>query len=83
MDWCHASGEKIVDYNKYAKEFKKDLGDIGIQIVTSGPDHKEEYIRNSYLKLINNAKNNLYLETPYLVLDSPILESLKFLHYQG
>jgi cardiolipin synthase len=83
LDWCHASGEKIIDYNKYAKEFKKDLGDVGIEIVTSGPDHKEEYIRNAYLKLINNAKNNLYLETPYLVLDSPILESLKISAVSG
>lgn len=83
LDWCHASGEKISDYNKYAEEFKKDLGDVGIQIVTSGPDHKEEYIRNAYLKLINNAKKNLYLETPYLVLDSPILESLKISALSG
>jgi cardiolipin synthase len=83
LDWCHASGEKISDYNKYAEDFKKDLGDVGIQIVTSGPDHKEEYIRNAYLKLINNAKKNLYLETPYLVLDSPILESLKISALSG
>ncbi|WP_297420074.1 cardiolipin synthase [Clostridium sp.] len=83
LDWGHASGEKIIDYSKYAEEFRRDLGDIGIQIVTSGPDHKEEYIRNAYLKLINNAKNNLYLETPYLVLDSPILEALKISALSG
>ncbi|EKQ56460.1 MULTISPECIES: cardiolipin synthase [unclassified Clostridium] len=83
LDWGHASGEKIIDYSKYAEEFRRDLGDVGIQIVTSGPDHKEEYIRNAYLKLINNAKKNLYLETPYLVLDSPILEALKISALSG
>lgn len=83
LDWCHASGEKISDYNKYAEGFRKDLGDVGIQIITSGPDHKEEYIRNAYLKLINNAKKNLYLETPYLVPDSPILEALKISALSG
>jgi cardiolipin synthase len=83
LDWCYASGEKINDYDKYAEEIPEGFGDVGIQIVTSGPDHKEEYIRNSYLKLINNAKKNLYLETPYLVLDSPILESLKISALSG
>lgn len=83
LDWCHASGEKISDYKKYIKEIPEGLGDVGIQIVTSGPDHKEEYIRNAYLKLINNAKRKLYLETPYLVLDSPILESLKISALSG
>ena len=83
LDWCHAADEEIEDYNKYTKELKKDIGDVGIQIVTSGPDHKEEYIRNAYLKLINNAKKKLYLETPYLVLDSPILESLKISALSG
>jgi cardiolipin synthase len=83
LDWCYASGEKISDYNKYAEEMSEGLGDVGIQIVTSGPDHKEEYIRNAYLKLINNAKRTLYLETPYLVLDSPILEALKISALSG
>lgn len=83
LDWCHASGEKISDYKKYIREIPEGFGDVGIQIVTSGPDHKEEYIRNAYLKLINNAKKKLYLETPYLVLDSPILESLKISALSG
>lgn len=83
LDWCHASGEEIEDYDKYTEEFQEDTGDVGIQIVTSGPDHKEEYIRNAYLKLINNAKKNVYLETPYLVLDSPILEALKISALSG
>lgn len=83
LDWCHASGEEIKNYNKYDRNFLDGFGDVGIQIVTSGPDHKEEYIRNAYLKLINNAKKTLYLETPYLVLDAPILESLKISALSG
>lgn len=83
LDWCHASEEEIDDYSKYAEDFKDNMGDVGIQIVTSGPDHKEEYIRNAYIKLINNAKKNVYLETPYLVPDGPILESLKISALSG
>jgi cardiolipin synthase len=83
LDWCHAADEEIEDYNKYSSNRNKDVGDVGIQIVTSGPDHKEQYIRNAYIKLINNAKEKVYLETPYLVPDSPILESLKISALSG
>jgi len=83
LDWCYAADEEIEDYDKYSSNSNKDTGDIGIQIVTSGPDHKEQYIRNAYIKLINNAKENVYLETPYLVPDSPILESLKISALSG
>ncbi|WP_160689363.1 cardiolipin synthase [Clostridium sp. C2-6-12] len=83
LDWCHAADEEIEDYSKYSSNTNKNVGDVGIQIVTSGPDHKEQYIRNAYIKLINNAKENVYLETPYLVPDSPILESLKISALSG
>ena len=84
LDWCYAAEEEIEDYYKYSsKSSNKCAGDVGIQIVTSGPDHKEQYIRNAYIKLINNAKENVYLETPYLVPDSPILESLKISALSG
>lgn len=82
LDWCHASGEVISCYANYMFE-KTDTGDVGIQIVTSGPDHKEEYIRNAYIKLINNAKKNVYLETPYFVPDEPVLEALKIAALSG
>ncbi len=83
LDWCHASGEHIIQYSKYVSEKDDAIGDVGIQIITSGPDHNEEYIRNSYIKLINNAKRNVYLETPYLVPDEPILEALKISALSG
>lgn len=83
LDWCYASEEAIDEFDKYAIEDSGKVGDIGIQIVTSGPDHKEEYIKNSYIKIINNAKKNLYLETPYLVPDIPMLEALKLSSLSG
>ena len=83
MDWCYASGEKIENYKYYMIKDKGKEGDIGIQIVTSGPDHKEQYIRNAYIKLINNAKKNVYLETPYFVPDAPVLEALKISALSG
>lgn len=83
LDWCYASGEEIEDFSKYYPEKIYEDGDIGIQIVTSGPDHDEEYIKHAYLKMINNAKKTLYLETPYFVPDYPILEALKLSALSG
>ena len=46
----------------------------------------EEYIKNSYMKIINSAKNFVYIQTPYLVPDSPsspMLEALKISALSG
>lgn len=83
LDWCYASEEKITDYGKYANKCRDNDGDVCMQIVTSGPDHKEEYIKNAYIKIINNAKKNVYLETPYFVPDAPVLEALKISAFSG
>ncbi len=83
LDWCYASGEKIARYANYIFEKGEETGGVGMQIVTSGPDHKEEYIRNAYIKLISNAKKNVYLETPYFVPDEPVLEALKISALSG
>lgn len=83
LDWCYASGEKITDYGQYISECKDGCGDVCMQIVTSGPDHKEEYIKNAYIKIINNAKKNVYLETPYFVPDAPVVEALRISALSG
>ena len=83
LDWCYASGEEIDDFSKFYPEKPIRDGDIAIQIVTSGPDHNEEYIKNAYMKMINNAKEYVYLETPYFVPDAPMLEALKLSALSG
>ena len=83
LDWCYASGEEIDDFEKYYYKKSDVEGDTGIQIVTSGPDHNEEYIKNSYIKLINNAKKRVYLQTPYFVPDLPMQEALRLSALSG
>lgn len=83
LDWCYASGEEIDDFSKFYPKIPIRDGDIAIQIVTSGPDHNEEYIKNAYMKMINNAKKYVYLETPYFVPDAPMLEALKLSALSG
>ena len=82
LDWDYASEGEIKDNKKYFLD-QEEYGDSGIQIVSSGPDHKEEYIKNAYMKIINNAKKNVYIQTPYLVLDEPMADALKIAALSG
>lgn len=83
LDWSYASGEEIDDFNKYIKENNTVKGITGMQIVSSGPDHKEPYIRNVYLKVINNAKKYVYLQSPYFVPDETMLDAIKLSALSG
>ena len=56
---------------------------IGAQIVSSGPDHTEQQIKNGYFKIINSAKKNLFIQTPYFVPDEPMLEALRLAALSG
>jgi len=81
LDYLFVSKEKIEweDSKVISKFYKVDVhnGDKPTQIIASGPDYKYSNIRNSYLKMINNAKEEIIIETPYLIPDEAILTSLK------
>lgn len=84
LDWSHAKNVEIGNVSKYFPKHENLVASkIGMQIVTSGPDHKEQYIRNGYIKIINNAKENLFLQSPYFVPDDTLLESLKLSALSG
>ncbi|GAB6168062.1 cardiolipin synthase [Clostridium carnis] len=82
LDWDYASEEELTNYEKYFPK-QKDYGHVGMQIVSSGPDHKEEYIKNAYMKIINSAKKSVFIQTPYLVPDEPMMEALKIVALSG
>lgn len=78
----------VLDWNYAAKEnlFLKDSlfeipvferhGSDPVQIISSGPDSKNEEIRDNYLKLINKARDHIYLQTPYFIPDESIRDAL-------
>ncbi|MDU4883823.1 cardiolipin synthase [uncultured Clostridium sp.] len=82
LDWDYAADENMGNMSMYFPN-PEVVGSVGMQIVSSGPDHMEEYIKNSYMKIINNAKNYVYIQTPYLVPDSPMMEALKISALSG
>lgn len=48
-----------------------------MQVVSSGPNYKTKPIRDNFVNLIANAKRSVYIETPYLVPDDMLLDTLK------
>jgi cardiolipin synthase A/B len=83
MDWRYASKEDI-DFTKYIYNDHSKNGDVDIQIVSSGPDSLEyDEIKYGYLKMIQKAKDYIYIQSPYLILDSSLLDSLKIASLSG
>lgn len=82
LDWRSATKEKI-NMEDVFFEPKNMPGNVGVQIVSSGPDEVLEQIKRGLLKMITSAKKNIYIQTPYFVPDMTILESLKMAAQSG
>lgn len=82
LDWRHASKKLLEISTKYIKESSSG-GNVGVQIVSSGPDTIHEQIKQGYIKMINTARKYIYIQTPYFVPDESILEALKIAAASG
>lgn len=72
---------KITEYEKYLSSVKKsEEGDCGFYLpFGSGPApvYKRPVGKNAILNIINQAKNYVYITTPYLIIDYDLTESLR------
>lgn len=82
LDWRFASREKVVLSQAYYSDVIE-VGNTGVQIVSSGPDSERVKVKRAYLKMITSARKNIYLQTPYFVPDASILEALKMAAQSG
>lgn len=82
MDWRNASKEELILSEAYYSNVIQ-IGNTGVQIVSSGPDSEREQIKRGYMKMITSAQKNIYIQTPYFVPDASILESLKMAAQSG
>lgn len=83
LDWIQATGEVLLNMDKYLEYIDEKKGDAGVQIVFSGPDDELEQIKYGYIKMINSAKRSVYLQTPYFIPDNSLLEALKLAALSG
>ena len=82
LDWRAASREYILIDEKYI-HLSAAQNKIGMQIVSSGPDDINDQIKQGYLKIINEAKEYIYIQTPYFIPDSSIVDALSFAAVSG
>ena len=57
--------------------FEKSSGESDLQVVSSGPDYEEPFIKNGIFKMITGAKKSIYIQTPYFIPDESILNALE------
>ncbi len=78
LDWNQASRDFDIMYDPELFPIENvRLGNVGIQIVTSGPDSEFERIKNAYIKMIYSAKKSIYMQTPYFIPDKSLLDALR------
>ncbi|NGP44664.1 cardiolipin synthase [Bacillaceae bacterium SIJ1] len=77
LDWNQASRYHDIRYHASLFPEPVQTGNIGAQIVTSGPDSELEHIKYGYLKMISSAKKNIYIQTPYFIPDASMLDALR------
>jgi cardiolipin synthase len=58
-------------------------GSSVVQVVSGGPDHVWNPIKEEYLKLISIARDYIYIQTPYFIPDQSVLDALRIAALSG
>ncbi len=73
--WEFATNEKL-DYTKYIDNYDRSLNKSTVVPYAGGPELKEPICRNIYMRVIEGAKEKLYMMSPYLVPDSVMTKAI-------
>lgn len=83
LDWNQASSRQDIVYAEKYFPSAPTKGSTAMQIVSSGPDEEWEQIKDGYLKLINMAKEYIYIQTPYFIPDSSFYDAIRIAALSG
>ena len=83
LDWNDASDLKMDVGEKYFPGEVYRNGNVPIQIVSSGPDTPRAPIKLSYLKMIHEAEESIYIQSPYFVPDGSVRDALTMAALSG
>ncbi len=83
MDWNFTAKTYKIPLNESFFPTREQFDGVKTQIVSSGPDTEWKNIRNGYFKMMNEAEEHIYVETPYFVPDDGILEALRVAALSG
>ena len=83
LDWNQASHRHDIAYSPKLFPTTETTGTFGMQIVSSGPDSEWEQIKYGYIKMISSAKKSIWIQTPYFIPDTSVLDALKIAALTG
>ena len=84
LDWNYAAGENLFQNSKFfSRVYPGSRDHCRVQIISSGPDTREEYVCSNYLRLVHKAKKSIYIQTPYFIPDEALLRSLIIAVHSG
>ncbi len=81
-DWNFVSGESLDDKSLYFPQTKA-VGDVSMQIASSGPDSDWASIMQCFFLAIAKASSHIYITTPYFLPNEPILTAIKVASLSG
>jgi cardiolipin synthase A/B len=78
VDWYNALGENLFSGSYYPRTaIEGAMGDVPVQILTSGPDSQWAAIRQLYASMIAAAQRHVRLQSPFFIPDATIAEALR------
>lgn len=80
-DWRFVKNDKTPAEEYFKQKMfpkpSKNNGDACVQVISSGPDSTIQEIKETYIKLITNAKKSILIQTPYFIPDEAFLTALR------
>ncbi len=70
------NAKQLVKEGYFLEDSLKGKGNIGAQVITSGPESDQRYIEDAYIRMISFAQKRVYIQTPYFIPDEMFLKSL-------
>ncbi len=76
QDWIFASKEKVTTLSRYLRAVPVESSAM-LQQVSSGPDTSQQWVKQSYIKMISMARDSCYIQTPYFMPDPSVIDALR------
>lgn len=81
-DWYFATRKRLVSKRYYPQAPPPGQGQ-SVQLVSGGPDNSVDEIHLSLLHLLNEAKQRIWITSPYFVPDSSLLDAMRLAALRG
>lgn len=78
-DWnASCKKEQILHYQDQLFQLPdmRQRGSYSIQVVSDGPESKEDILKGAIIRMINDAEKRVWIQTPYLIPDDSMITTL-------